>query len=87
MSGRRAACGWAVAQLDFDQDEEPFYSFCGTTLAELKVQRTINRAELWTLLMACVDGKRMCWPKQKVAHLEVEKWEVSTDCTEFWIWM
>ena len=35
VSGRDAACGWAVAQLDYDKEEEPWYDTYGTMLAEL----------------------------------------------------
>ena len=50
---RDAACGWAVVQPDNDQ-----YAVCGTMLAEIEVQRTIKRAELWLFTMAfsCLRG-------------------------------
>ena len=45
VSGKDAACGWAVVRLDYDKEEEPWYATSGTMLAELEVQRTIKRAE------------------------------------------
>ena len=47
VSGRDAACGWAVVQIDYDKVEEPRCAIYGTMLAELELQRTINRRELW----------------------------------------
>ena len=44
-SGRDAACGRAVEQLDYDKEEEPLYAVSGKMLAELEVQRTVNTAE------------------------------------------
>ena len=42
VSGRDAACGWAVVRLDYDTEEEaPWYSFFDTK----EVHRTINRSE------------------------------------------
>ena len=46
-SGRDAACGWAVVQLDNDKEEEPWYAIYGTML-----QRTIKRTELSELTVA-----------------------------------
>ena len=51
VSGKDAACGWAVLQLDNDKEEEPWYAIHGTMLAELEVQRTMKRAELCAFTM------------------------------------
>ena len=45
VSGRHAACGWAVVQLANDKEEEPWYAIHGTMMA-FGMQRTIKRAEL-----------------------------------------
>ena len=34
VSGRDAACGWALVQRDYDQKEEPWYATYGSMLAE-----------------------------------------------------
>ena len=36
-----------VVHLGDDKEEEPWYAINSTMLAELEVQRTIRRAELW----------------------------------------
>ena len=51
VSGGDAACGWAVVQVDYDKEEEPVYAISGTMRAELEVQSTIKRAELWAFTM------------------------------------
>ena len=40
------ACGWAVVQLDYDEEMEPLHGMCGSMEAEFEVQRAIKRAEL-----------------------------------------
>ena len=49
-SGKWWACGWAVVQLDFDEEMEPLHGMYGSMEAELDVQRTIKRAELTAFL-------------------------------------
>ena len=46
VSGRGAACGWAFEHLDYNKEEEPWYTTPDTMLAEWEVQRTITMAEL-----------------------------------------
>ena len=47
VSGRHAACGWAAVELDDDEEDAPWYAIHETMLAELEVQSTTTRAELW----------------------------------------
>ena len=63
-SGRDAACGWAVAQLDYDKEEEPPCAICGTMLAGLEAQRTIKGAELLSGPTGIIDHS----PKQYGRH-------------------
>ena len=44
------ACGWAVVQLDYDEELVPFHGMYGSMYAECKVQRTIKRTELTAIL-------------------------------------
>ena len=44
-AGKWRACGWAVVQLDYDE-EGPLHGMYGSMEAEYEVQRTIKRAEL-----------------------------------------
>ena len=37
------ACGWAVVQLDYDEQMGPLHGMYGSTEAEYEVQRTIKR--------------------------------------------
>ena len=43
VSGRDAVCGWAVVQLDYDEEEEPWYAIYGPMVVELDVQGSIRR--------------------------------------------
>ena len=45
-AGKWRACGWAVVQLDHDEEMEPLHGMYGSMEAALEVQRTIKRAEL-----------------------------------------
>ena len=45
-AGKWGACGWAVVQLDYDEELEPVHGMYGSLEAEDEVQRTIKRAEL-----------------------------------------
>ena len=45
-TGKWGACGWAVVQLDYDEEIGPLYGMYGSMEAELEIQRTIKRAKL-----------------------------------------
>ena len=45
-TGKWGACGWAVVQLDYDEEMGPLHGMFGSMEAELEVQRSIKRAEL-----------------------------------------
>ena len=45
-AGKWEACGWAVVQLDFDEELGLLHGMYGSMEAEFEVQRTIKRAEL-----------------------------------------
>ena len=49
-AGKWGACGWSVAQLDYDEELGPLHGMYGSTEVELQVQRTIMRAELTAFL-------------------------------------
>ena len=49
-AGKWGACGWAVVQLDHDEEMVPLRGMYGSMEAELEVQRTIKRAELTAFL-------------------------------------
>ena len=49
-TGTWGACGWAVVQLDDDEEMEPLLGMYGSVEAEFEVQRTIKRAELTAFL-------------------------------------
>ena len=51
-TGKRRDCGWAVMQLDYDEEMEPLWDE-----AELEVQRTIKRADLTAFLCRIVPKK------------------------------
>ena len=87
VSGRDAACGWAVVQLDCGKKEEPRYAIYGTMLAELELQRTINSASrptVWAFFLGCVgENKRCILPEQKGADLWIKIWDfVDRVCRE-----
>ena len=48
--GMWRACGWAVVQLDYDEEIGPLHGMYGSVEAELEVQRTIKRAEVTAFL-------------------------------------
>ena len=50
-AGQWRACGWAVVQLDYDEDMGPLHEMYGSVEAEFEVQRTIKRAELTALCL------------------------------------
>ena len=45
-AGKWGACGWAVVQLEYDEEMEPLHGMYGS----MNVQRTIKRAELIAFL-------------------------------------
>ena len=45
-AGKWRACGWAVVQLDYDEEMGPLRGMYGLMEAEFEVQRTIKRADL-----------------------------------------
>ena len=49
-AGKWRACGWAVVQLDHDEEMGPLHGMYGSMEAELEVQRTTKRAELTAFL-------------------------------------
>ena len=49
-TGKWEACGWAVVQLDYDEEVGPLHGMYVSVKAELEVQRTIKRAELTAFL-------------------------------------
>ena len=44
--GKWEVCGWAVVQLDYDEEMVLLHGMYGSMEAELEIQRTIKRAEL-----------------------------------------
>ena len=48
-TGKCGACGWAVVQLDYDEEMGPLQGMYGTMEAEFEVQRS-KRAELTAFL-------------------------------------
>ena len=49
-AGKWEACGWAVVQLDYDEEMQPLHGMYGSMEAEFEVQRTIKRAEVTAFL-------------------------------------
>ena len=45
-TGKRRACGWAVVQLDYEEEMGPLYGMYDSVEAEFEVRRTMKRAEL-----------------------------------------
>ena len=54
-AGKWGACGWAVVQLDYDEEMGPLHGMYGSMEAEFEVQRTVERAELTAFL--CLTRK------------------------------
>ena len=50
IAGKWRACGWAVVQLDHDEDMGSPHGMYGSMEAEFEVQRTTKRAELTVFL-------------------------------------
>ena len=49
-AGNWGACGWAVVELDYDEEVEPLLGMYGSVEAEFDVQRTIKMAQLMAIL-------------------------------------
>ena len=49
-AGKWGACGWALVQLDYDEEMGPLHGMYGSMEAEYEVQRPIKRAELTAFL-------------------------------------
>ena len=65
-AGNQEPCGWAVVQLDCDEEMGPLLGMYGSMEAGLEVQRTtIKRAELTAFL--CLLKKRD-WTHQSVCR-------------------
>ena len=62
-AGKWEACGWSVAQLDYDEEFGPLHGMYGSMDAELEVQRTIKRAELTAFLCLLKAGDSDLWIK------------------------
>ena len=43
---KRGACGWAVVQLDYEEEMGPLYGMYASMEAAFEVRRTMKRAEL-----------------------------------------
>ena len=76
-AGKWGACGWAVVQLDCDDEVGLLHGMCGSMGAEFQVQRTIKRAELtaFTCLLRKVDPSRSMWTtrEQLMGYEKVKK--------------
>ena len=48
--GNGRACGWAVVQLDHDEEMGPLHGMYGSKEAVFEIQRTIRRAEFAAFL-------------------------------------
>ena len=58
-AGKWGACGWAVVQLEYDEELGPLHGMYGSMEAEYEVQRTIKRAELTAFLCLL---RKVCGP-------------------------
>ena len=58
-AGKWGACGWAVVQLDYDEEMGPLHGMYGSMETEFEVQRTIKRAELTAFLCLL---RKVCGP-------------------------
>ena len=58
-AGKWCACGWAVVQLDCDEEMGPLHGMYGSMEAEYEVQRTIKRAESKAFLCLL---RKVCGP-------------------------
>ena len=68
-TGKWGACGWAVVQMDYDEEMGQLYGMYGLMEAELEIQRTIKRVEVMAfvcllkrvigLIKVDVDNKRI----------------------------
>ena len=53
-----STCGWAVVQLDSDEEMEPLLGMYSSVEAEFEVQRTTRRAELTAFLCVLKESDR-----------------------------
>ena len=58
-AGKWRACGWAVVQLDYDEEMGPLHGMYRAMEAEYEVQRTIKRVELTAVLCLL---RKVCGP-------------------------
>ena len=58
-AGEWTACGWAVVQLDYDEEMGTLHGMYGSMEAECEVQRTIKSAELTAFLCLL---RKVCGP-------------------------
>ena len=61
IAGKWGACGWSAVHLDYDGELALKHATCGTTDAEIEVQRIIKRAELTAFL--CLPKKIIGLPE------------------------
>ena len=57
-AGKWGVCGWAVVQLDCDDEMGPLLGMYGSVEADFEVQRTIKRAELTAF--SCLSQESDC---------------------------
>ena len=67
-AGKWGTCGWAVVQLDHDEEMGPLHGMHDSMEAESEVQRTIKRAKLTAFLCLL---REVCGPKK--VHVDNEK--------------
>ena len=53
-AGKWGACGWAVLQLDYNEEMVPLHEMYSSMEAAFEVQRTITRSELTAVLCLVV---------------------------------
>ena len=69
-AGKWKACGWAVVQLDYDEEMVPLHGMYGSMEAEYEVQRTVKWAELTAFLYFL---RKVCmWTRKNVSSQEPE---------------
>ena len=73
-AGKWGTCGWAVVQLDYDEEMGPLHGVYGSLEAEYEVQRTIKTAEDSFFCASSgkyVDPSRFMWRRRFVPLLVV----------------
>ena len=84
-AGKWEACGWAVVQLDNDEEMQPVHGMYGSMEAEFEVQRTIKRTGL-TAFKVHVDNKGTIdgiTERTKKMH-QTESWAMLTCGSRIW---